>query len=100
MKGGKILNEEVFEPSILSLINLEEFYNKCHDEEGKFCETPGGEGITGRSQLRDSDATVAKPKKEVKRGKLGASLIDPNEGTKEIDGVRGYDPKTGKPVPG
>lgn len=75
-----------------------EFYNKCHDEEGKFCETEGG--VTGRSSLPDNDGTGAKTEVPVKRGKHGGSLVDPNEGTTTIDGVRGYDSETGKPVPG
>lgn len=56
------------------------------------------EGLKGVLSDRDGfvkDAGTG----EVKRGKRGASLVDPHEGTTTIDGVRGYDSK-GKPVPG
>lgn len=106
-----------------------EFYNTCHDKGGRFCPVAGGKGgggaaggkETGKESIKkaaigeavgagvesglssilsDKDGFVKDAGKgEVKRGKLGASLVDPHEGTKAIDGVRGYDPK-GKPVPG
>ncbi len=77
-----------------------EFYNKCHNpEDGKFCSAPGaGKGITV-SFRPDPDGTPTPGPVPEKRGKKGASLRDPHEGTRTIDGVRGYD-KNGKPVPG
>lgn len=74
-----------------------EFYNQCHDEDGRFC---SGGPVTGRTVVRDSDGIAAKVTVPTKRGKRGASLVDPHEGTIAFDGVRGYDPKTKKPVPG
>lgn len=77
-----------------------QFYNKCHNpEDGKFCSAPGaGKGITVSSRP-DPDGVPTKGEVPEKRGKRGASLRDPHEGTRTIDGVRGYD-KNGKPVPG
>jgi len=52
---------------------LTEFYNRCHsDTDGKFCEQDDSTGPDGRG----------------------------DEGQYAIDGVNGYDRKTGKPVPG
>lgn len=51
------------------------------------------------SILSDKDGFVKDSGGTVKRGKHGASLVDPHEGTKTIDGVKGYDNR-GKPVPG
>lgn len=85
--------------------NIEEFYNTCHDASGRFCPTPGGKGgaggVSGKSKLPDNDGKVSGKSIEgvSKRGKRGASLKDPNEGTRTIDGVPGYDSR-GKPVPG
>lgn len=79
--------------------NLEtQFYNQCHStEDGKFCSG----SVSGSTTLRDTDGTPTKGVEiPAKRGKKGASLADPHEGTREIDGVRGYDKRTGKPVPG
>jgi len=74
-----------------------EFYNQCHSTaDGKFCT-----GATaGRATLRDSDGRGTPNEGPVHRGKLGGSLVDPHEGTNTFNGVKGYDKKTGKPVPG
>lgn len=77
-----------------------QFYNQCHSEaDGKFCSGPDS-GVSGRTILRDSDGSPTKKEVPQKRGKLGASLVDPHENTREVDGIRGYDKKSGKPVPG
>lgn len=100
--------------SILSLVDLRiifendgthyhldpvtQFYNQCHSTaDGKFCT---GNSVRGRADLRDSDGRAAPVEGPVKHGKLGGSLVDPHEGTATFDGVKGYDKKTGKPVPG
>lgn len=93
------------------------FYNTCHGGDGKFCPTPGsgvggkkagstgdrGVGKAGKAvsskALPDKDGDGSAPKGSVKRGRLGESLADPHDGTRAIDGIRGYDAK-GKPVPG
>jgi hypothetical protein len=87
-----------------------EFYNSCHGSDGKFCPTGGagrgggGGGVTGKATsgktaLHDPDGDIPSGTMSSKRGKMGGSLADPHEGTREIDGIRGYDAK-GKPVPG
>lgn len=75
-----------------------QFYNQCHSTaDGKFCT---GNSVRGRTDLRDSDGRAAPVEGPVKHGKLGGSLVDPHIGTATFDGVKGYDKKTGKPVPG
>lgn len=75
-----------------------QFYNQCHSTaDGKFCT---GNSVRGKADLRDSDGRGTPNEGPIKRGKLGGSLVDPHEGTATFDGVKGYDKKTGKPVPG
>lgn len=75
-----------------------QFYNQCHSNaDGKFC---SGGPVSGRAELRDSDGRGSPVEGPVKRGPLGGSLVDPHEGTNTFDGLKGYDKKTGKPVPG
>lgn len=106
--------ENLSAEQILSLVNLTlmdnegihyhydpetQFYNQCHSsEDGRFCSEDGI--VSGESELRDSDGKSAPVTGPVKRGKLGGSLVDPHEGTVEHDGLKGYHPETGKPVPG
>lgn len=92
---------------------INEFYNHCHGKAGKFCPTNGGgggggegkvsggkgKGVLGKSELPDSDGTAPVHTGTVKHGKHGGSLVDPNAGTRTIDGLAGYDSK-GKPVAG
>lgn len=81
-----------------------EFYNTCHLPEGpgggRFCSGPDSQARLG-GRLRDPDGVGRRiaPDADIPRGPRQSSLIDPNEGTKEFDGLRGYDDK-GKPVPG
>lgn len=58
------------------------------------------EGVSGKTALPDGDGTPSIHEGAAKRGKHGGSLVDPNAGTKTIDGIAGYNPKSGKPVPG
>lgn len=105
-----VIREGRYSENILSLTLIEaedihyhydpetQFYNQCHsDEDGKFC---SGDTVSGRTDIRDSDGKPSPVEGPVKRGKLGASLVDPHEGTKEFDGLKGYNKTTGKPVPG
>lgn len=85
---------------------IEQFYNHCHGKGGKFCPghsggSGGGEGSKGTGTKGagvSGKASVGSPG-AVKHGAHGASLLNPNDGTKTIAGVKGYDSK-GKPVAG
>lgn len=101
--------EEEFDHSLCldHLPGITEFYNVCHsDKDGKFIsDCPGsgqGANLSGQVDraIQDTDGLSGKLTVPEKRGPRQGSLADPHEGTKEVDGVRGYDPKTNKPVPG
>src|SRR5688572_30527091 len=101
--------EEEFDHSLCldHLPGITEFYNICHsDENGRFIsKCPGsgqGANLSGRvdKAIQDTDGLSGKLTVPEERGPRQGSLADPHEGTKEVDGVRGYDPKTNKPVPG
>lgn len=56
-------------------------------------------GVTGKAELPDEDGAVPITQVPEKRGPKGGSLVDPNDGTRTIAGLAGYDER-GKPVPG
>lgn len=83
-----------------SVTSLVQFYNQCHGPDGRFCSGPGaGSSVVGRTALPDRDGDTVVTTGTVKRGKKGGSLVDPHDGTRTVEGIRGYDDR-GKPVPG
>lgn len=122
---GSVVRFETENPGLLSMIPLElkisqenlltsmtlvaggfsqeqlvEFYNSCHGEDGKFCETPGGPGAVSEGSRGRNQGSVGSPVKTwppLGAGREITTLAEARFGKKKVDGVRvkaAYEVKT------